>query len=77
MAERKTDENGTIEQVLKLVDKLSVEGREEVLEKLKLADMRRQIQKGIDSANRGDLMPGDVVLNRLRKRAEERIKTQT
>lgn len=76
MAQRKPDEERAIEQVLKLVDELSPEGREKVLEKLKLDDMRREIQKGIDSADRGELIPADVVLYRLRKRAEERLKEQ-
>jgi len=76
MAQHKPEENQTIEQVLKLVDQLSPEGRDEVLEKLKLDDMRREIQKGIDSADRGELIPADVVLNRLRKRAEQRLKEQ-
>jgi hypothetical protein len=76
MAQRKPDEDRTIEQVLKLVEGLSLEGREEVLERLKLEDMRREIQKGIDSADRGELIPADVVLNRLRKRAEQRINEQ-
>jgi hypothetical protein len=76
MPQRKPEEDQTIEEVLKLVDGLSPEGREEVLEKLKLDDMRREIQKGIDSADRGDLIPGDVVLARLRKRAEQRLKEQ-
>jgi hypothetical protein len=76
MAQRNPDEDRTIEQVLKLVDGLSPEGREKVLEKLKLDDMRREIQKGIDSADRGELIPGDVVLSRLRKRAEQRLREQ-
>jgi hypothetical protein len=76
MAQQKPEESQTIEQVLRLVDQLSPEGRDEVLEKLKLDDMRREIQKGIDSANRGELIPADVVLDRLRKRAEQRLKEQ-
>jgi len=76
MAQHKPEENQAIEQVLKLVGQLSPEGRHEVLEKLKLDDMRREIQKGIDSADRGELIPADVVLDRLRKRAEQRMKEQ-
>lgn len=76
MEQRKPEEDRTIEQVLKLVEGLSPEGREEVLEKLKVDDMRREIQKGIDSADRSELVPADVVLNRLRKRAEERLREQ-
>jgi hypothetical protein len=76
MAQHKPDEDRSVEQVLKLVDGLSPEGREKVLEKLKLDDMRREVQKGIDSADRGELIRADVVLNRLRKRAEQRLSEQ-
>jgi hypothetical protein len=76
MAQRRTSEDRTIEQVLKLVGELSPEGREEVLEQLKLDGMRREIQKGIDSADRGEIIHAGVVLNRLRKRTEQRTKEQ-
>jgi antitoxin ParD1/3/4 len=44
------------------------------LNQLKLEDLRREVQKGIDSLKGGRGIPADQVLSRLRKRAEERVK---
>lgn len=76
MVMQQPHEEVTAEQVLELVDRLPLEGREKVLYALQLADLRREIQKGIDSADRGDLTPAEEVLDRLRKRAERRLEEQ-
>jgi hypothetical protein len=71
MAQRKPEEHGTIEQVLKLVDQLSPEGREEVLYLLKRDELRRDLQVGIDQANKGELFSEEEVLAQLKVHDEE------
>ncbi len=71
MAQRKSEEQGTIEQVLKLVDKLSLEGREEVLYQLKLNELRRDIQVGLDQANRGELFSEQEAMAQLKAHDDE------
>ena len=41
------------------------------LKEIQLDELRKEIQKGIDSANRGELTPGDEVFRELKKRTEE------
>lgn len=62
----------TVDQVLKLVDQLSAEEREQLMHKLKAEDFRRDIQEGIDAAERGELKNADEVIARLRKKAQSR-----
>lgn len=62
----------TVDQVLQLVDQLTDEEREQVMHKLKAEDFRRDIQKGIDAADRGELKDADEVIARLRKKAQSR-----
>lgn len=63
----------TVDQVLKLVDQLSTEDRAQLMQELRAEDFRRDIQKGIDSADRGELKPAKEVLARLRKKAQTRL----
>jgi hypothetical protein len=56
MAQRKPEENVRVQQVLKLVDELTPPERDEVLYQLKLQDLRREIQTGLDAAERGDVV---------------------
>ncbi|MGH9549102.1 MAG: hypothetical protein ACRD3W_07005 [Terriglobales bacterium] len=63
----------TVNQVLKLVTQLSAEEREQLINELKDEDFRRDIQKGIEAADRGELTPAEEVLDRLRKRAQSRL----
>lgn len=53
---REPEENVRVQQVLKLVDELKPQERDEVLYQLKLQDLRREIRKGIDAADRGELV---------------------
>lgn len=71
MAQRKSEEQGTIEQVLKLVDQLSAEGREEVLYQLKLDELRRDIQVGVDQADRGEVFSEQEAMAQLKAHHEE------
>jgi hypothetical protein len=76
MAQRKPEEKAAIERVLKLVEELSPEGREEVLYELQLQDLKREIQKGIDSAERGNVYTEEEALARLQAHRRKVIERQ-
>jgi len=63
----------TVDQLLKLVDQLSAEEREQLIQELRAEDFRRDIQKGIDAADRGELKPAHEVIAKLRKKAQSRL----
>ena len=63
----------TVDQVLKLVDQLTPQEQDQLLDQLKMDNIRRAIQIGIDQADRGEGIPGEVALAKLRRRAESRI----
>jgi hypothetical protein len=65
MAQRKAEESIKVQQVLKLVDELTPEERDAVMYQLKLQDLRREIQKGIDSSDRGDVYSEEEAWARL------------
>ena len=69
-----SQEKPTVEQVMKLVDQLTPDEREQVLDQLKMDNLRRAIQIGIDQADRGEVIDGEVVLAELSQRAEERLR---
>jgi len=77
MAKRNTGESVKVQQVLKLVHELTPEERDEVLYRLKLDDLRREIQKGIDSADRGELYSEDEVMAYLDEHHKQRLEKQT
>ncbi len=56
------------------MDQLSSDDRQGLIRELQLQALRDEIQKGIDSADRGELIPAEDVLAKLRKRAESRLK---
>lgn len=67
-------EKPTVEQVLKLVEELTPEEREQILDELKMDELKRAIQIGVEQAERGEVTDGDIVLAKLRARAEERLR---
>jgi hypothetical protein len=67
----------TVEQVIKLVDQLTPDERDQVLDQLNYEKLQRAIQIGIEQADRGEVVDGEIVLAQLRQRAEDRLrKTQ-
>jgi hypothetical protein len=67
----------TVEQVIKLVDQLTPDERDQVLDQLNYEKLQRAIQIGIEQAGRGEVVDGEIVLAQLRQRAEDRLrKTQ-
>ncbi|MBP9094556.1 hypothetical protein KBI23_26290 [bacterium] len=65
-------EQMSVKEILKLVDKLSPEEHEQLVEDMKLQWLRREIQIGIDQADRGELIDGDVVFAELRQRYQSK-----
>lgn len=62
-------EKPTVEQVLKLVEELTPEEREQVLDEMNnYQELRRNIQIGLEQAKRGELIDGDEVFRLLRER---------
>jgi hypothetical protein len=61
-------EKPTVEQVMKLVDELTLEERDQILEQLKMEKLKQAIQTGIEQADRGELIDGDEVFSPLRER---------
>ena len=53
-------------------DQLSPEDQEQLAEEMKLQWLRREIQKGIDQADRGELIDGDVVFAELKQRYQSK-----
>jgi hypothetical protein len=68
MAQRTPEENVTLDQVVKLVDRLTAEDREQLLDRLKMEKLRRSIQIGIDQADKGQVVDGDQVFKQMRER---------
>jgi hypothetical protein len=68
MAQPKPEDRSKLDQVLKLVDQLSPEQQEQLVEQMKLQWLRREVQKGIDQADRGELIDGAEVFAALKDR---------
>lgn len=71
---RKKENKPTVSQVLQLVHQLSPEEQDQLVEQMKLEWLRREVQKGIDEADRGEVVDGEELLEELRIRAEKRLK---
>lgn len=67
-------EKPTVEQVLRLVEELTPEEHEQVLEEMKLQELRRKLAKAEESIARGEGIPAEVALAELRQRAEDRLR---
>jgi predicted transcriptional regulator len=68
MAQPLPEERSTVDQVLKLVSQLTPESQEEIIEQIKLQWLRQEVQKGIDQADRGELLDADEAFAELEKR---------
>lgn len=76
MAQRKPDDKVTMDQILELADQLTPEDQEELIEEIKLRWLRREIQKGIGEADRGELVDGDEVFAELRRDLQRQSEQQ-
>lgn len=68
MAQRKPEEQTTFDQVLKLVENLSPEAQEQLIEEMKLQWLRHELGKAEDELRRGEGVPGAQVFAELRER---------
>ncbi len=64
----------SVQEILKLVDRLSTEEQDELAEEMKLQWLRRELGKAEESISRGEGIPGEVVLEELRQRSENRLR---
>ncbi len=74
MAQTKPAKKVPFNQVLKLVDQLLPKEQERLVEQMKLQWLRREVQKGIDQADRGELLDAEVVFAELEKRYQGKSK---
>ncbi len=68
MAQRKPEDQTTFDQVLKLVENLTPEAQEQLLEEMKLQWLRRELGQAEDELRRGEGVPGEQVFAELRER---------
>ena len=74
MAQPKPDDKATLEQVLKLVQKLSPDEQEQLVqETIKLQELRRELMIGVEQLERGEKIPGQQVFREIRERHQERM----
>ena len=76
MAQQKPDNKTSLDQVLKLIDQLTPEEQEQLVEEVKLQWLRREVGKAEESLDRGEGRPADQVFNELKERYERRKSTQ-
>ena len=76
MAQRKPEDPTTLDQVLKLVHQLTAEEQQELLEQLKLEDLRREIRKGIEASERGEVYTEEEVVAHLDNVHQEILERQ-
>lgn len=72
MTQHKPEDKVTAAQVLKLVNQLPKEEQDELLQQMKLEDLRRELQLGIDQLDRGEGIPGEQVFAELRKQLQQK-----
>ena len=72
MAQRKPEEQDTFDQVLKLVEKLTPEAQEQLVEEIKLQWLRRELGKAEEQLRRGEGIPAEEAFAQLEKRYQQR-----
>ena len=76
MAQRKPEEQTTVDQLLKLVHQLTAQEQQQLLEQLKLEDLRREIRKGIEASERGEVVSLEELNQRLDAKHAEILERQ-
>ncbi len=76
MAQHKPEEPTTFDQVLKLVHQLTDQEQQQLLEQLKLEDLRREIRKGIEASERGEVVSLEELNQRLDAKHAEILERQ-
>lgn len=70
----KKENKPTVSQVLKLVNQLSPDEQEQLVEQMKLEWLKREVQVGLDELDRGEYVDGDELLEELLTSAESQLK---
>jgi len=65
-------DRASVDKILRLVDQLTPEEHEQVLQEMKLQELRRELQLGIDQLDRGEGIPGEQVFAELRKSLQKK-----
>lgn len=69
--QKSNEEDITAEQVLRLVNHLPQKEQEELLRQMKLQELKRELQLGIDELDRGEGVPGEQVFAELREQLQK------
>jgi hypothetical protein len=77
MAQRKPEDNVTLDQVLKLVYQLTPDDQQDLCDELsKLQELRQALKVGVEQLERGEGVPGEQVFRELRARHADMVKKQ-
>lgn len=76
MAQRKSEQETTLQQVMRLASQLTPEEQDQVIEELKLQWLRRETQKAEDELSRGEGRPAEEVFAKLIERYARRKGSQ-
>ncbi len=71
MAQQKPER---IDEILKLVDQLTPEEHDQLVEEMKLQWLRRALDEGEESSRQHGTRPAEEVLTELKLRADERLR---
>lgn len=71
----KKENKPTVNQVLKLVNQLSPDEQDQLVEQMKLEWLKREAKIGIDELDRGEYVDGEELLEELITSAESQLKT--
>jgi hypothetical protein len=72
MAQRKPEEQNTFDQVLKLVENLTPEAQEQLVEEMKLQWLRRELGEAEAQLRRGEGIPAEEAFALLEERYKSR-----
>ena len=72
MAQRKHEEQTTFDQVLKLVENLTPEAQEQLIEEMKLQWLRCELGKAEEQLRRGEGRPAEEAFAQLEERYQQR-----
>lgn len=72
MAQGKPEDKNTFDQVLKLVENLTPEAQEQLVEEMKLQWLRRELGKAEEQLRRGEGIPAEEAFAQLEERYKGR-----
>jgi hypothetical protein len=72
VAQRKPEEQNIFDQVLKLVENLTPEAQEQLIEEMKLQWLRRELGKSEEQFRRGEGIPAEEAFAQLEERYKKK-----